>query len=74
VNSRKYEHMQQSGNTFTFRTAVIVTVASLICLFLGTLLTIRGPRFAVAAGGLFALIGITGLAQAVLIALVARRR
>jgi hypothetical protein len=74
LNSRKHEHMQHSGNTFTLRMAAIVTVASLVCLVLGTLLTIWGPRFAVAAGGLFGLIGITGLAQAVIIALVARRR
>jgi hypothetical protein len=66
--------MQQSGNKMTLRTAVIVSVASLVCLILGTLLTIWGQRFAVAAGGLFGLIGIAGLAQAVLIALIARRR
>jgi hypothetical protein len=66
--------MQQSGNKMTVRTAAIVTVASLACLIVGTLLTIWGQRFAVAAGGLFGLIGIAGLAQAVLIALIARRR
>ena len=58
----------------TVRTAAIVTVASLACLIVGTLLTIWGQRFAVAARGLFGLIGIAGLAQAVLIALIARRR
>jgi uncharacterized membrane protein len=66
--------MQQSGNKMTVRTAAIVSVASLVCLILGTLLTIWGQRFAVAAGGLFGLIGIAGLAQAVLVALIARRR
>ena len=66
--------MQHSGNTFTLRTAVIVTVASLVCLILGTLLTIWGQQFGTVVGGIFGLIGITGLAQAVIIALVARRR
>jgi hypothetical protein len=66
--------MQQSGNNMTVRTAAIVTVAALACLIVGALLTIWGQWFAVAAGGLFGLIGIAGLAQAVLIALIARRR
>jgi len=58
---------------FTLRMAVIVTGASLVCLILGTLLTIWGQRFGTVAGGVLGLIGITGLAQALIIALAALR-
>jgi len=54
--------------------AIIVTIISLMFLFLGTLLSIWLRGFGSTIGGFFGFIGLTGLAQAVIIALAARRR
>ena len=66
--------MPPPGIQFTPRMAIIVTIISLTLLILGTALSFWLRGVGATIGGLFGLIGLTGLAQALIIALAARRR
>ena len=74
VNGKNEQRMQPPGTRFTLRMAIIVTIVSLTFLILGTAISVWLRGIGATIGGLFGLIGLTGLAQAVIIALAARRR
>ncbi|HEY3230258.1 MAG TPA: hypothetical protein VGJ87_13630 [Roseiflexaceae bacterium] len=74
MSRRKYERSSQSRGKPTRKTALIVTGVSLVFLILDALLSIWGDGFWSAAGGMFGIIGISGLALALVIALFAGRR
>jgi len=66
--------MPPPGIQFTARMAIIVTIVSLTFLILGTALSVWLRGIGATIGGFFGFIGLAGLAQAVIIALAARRR
>ena len=60
--------------TFTMRMALTVTALSLGFLVLGVVFSLWGPERWLTIAGICGMIGITGLAQALLITLFALRR
>ena len=58
----------------TFRSALVITAVSLLLLLLDVLFSFWGPGLWITAGGILGMIGICGLAQALVIALFVGRR